>query len=95
MERSTGYARLGSERIAYEVVGSGPTDLVLTAGSFGAFDTGWEDPASELFLRRLASFVRLIRFDRRGSGGSDRIPLDRGVHQLKGIDGEWLLLTVA
>ncbi len=76
VERSTGYARLGSDRIAYEVVGSGATDLVLTAGSFGAFDTDWEDPASELFLRRLASFVRLIRFDRRGSGGSDRIPLD-------------------
>ena len=76
VERSTGYARLGSDRIAYEVVGSGPVDLVLTAGSFGAFDTDWEDPAAELFLRRLASFVRLIRFDRRGSGGSDRIPLD-------------------
>lgn len=76
VERVTGYATLGSDRIAYEVVGSGPTDLVLTSGSFGAFDTDWEDPASELYLRRLASFVRLIRFDRRGSGGSDRIPLD-------------------
>src|SRR5437016_1829631 len=38
MERTTGYARLGSQRIAYEVAGSGPTDLVVTAGSFGAFD---------------------------------------------------------
>jgi hypothetical protein len=37
--RGTGYARLGSDRIAHEVVGSGLTDLVLTAGSFGAFDT--------------------------------------------------------
>jgi pimeloyl-ACP methyl ester carboxylesterase len=76
VERTTGYARLGSDRIAYEVVGAGPIDLVLTSGSFGAFDTDWEDPVAELFLRRLASFVRLIRFDRRGSGGSDPLPLD-------------------
>ena len=76
MERSTGFARLGSDRIAYEVVGSGPTDLVWSAGSYGAFDIDWEDPRAELFLRRLASFVRLIRFDRRGTGGSDPLPLD-------------------
>ncbi|MEX2275307.1 MAG: alpha/beta fold hydrolase [Actinomycetota bacterium] len=76
MERSTGYARLGSQRIAYEVFGSGSIDLVMTAGSFSAFDSDWEDPMAELFLRRLASFVRLIRFDRRGTGASDPLPLD-------------------
>ncbi len=76
MERVTGYARLDSHRIAYEVVGDGPNDLVLTSGSFGAFDTDWEDPAAESFFRRLASFVRLIRFDRRGTGASDPIGID-------------------
>src|SRR2546421_7319375 len=76
MERRTGYARLDSQRIAYEVVGSGPIDLVVTAGSFGAFDIDWEDPAAELFFRRLASFCRLIRFDRRGTGASDPLALD-------------------
>lgn len=76
MERAIGYARLGPQRIAYEVVGSGPIDLVLTAGSFGAFDTDWEDPMAELFFRRLASFARVIRFDRRGTGASDPLPLD-------------------
>jgi class 3 adenylate cyclase len=76
MERTTGYARLGSQRIAYEVFGSGPIDLVLTAGSFGAFDIDWEDPVAELFFRRLASFARLIRFDRRGTGASDPLTLD-------------------
>jgi class 3 adenylate cyclase len=76
VERNTGYARLGTDRIAYEVVGTGSVDLVLSAGSFGSFDTDWEDPLAELFLRRLASFVRLIRFDRRGTGGSDPLPLD-------------------
>jgi class 3 adenylate cyclase len=76
MERVIDYARLGSQRIAYEVVGSGPVDLVLTTGSFSAFDTDWEDPVAELFFRRLASFARLIRFDRRGTGASDPLPLD-------------------
>src|SRR5256714_10385708 len=76
MERAVGYARLGSQRIAYEVFGAGPVDLVVTAGSFSAFDTDWEDPIAELFFRRLASFSRVIRFDRRGAGASDPLPLD-------------------
>ncbi|MEX0754882.1 MAG: adenylate/guanylate cyclase domain-containing protein [Actinomycetota bacterium] len=76
MERDTGYARLGSDRIAYEVFGSGSVDLVVTAGSFSAFDSDWDDPMAEMFLRRLASFVRVIRFDRRGTGASDPLPLD-------------------
>ena len=76
MERHTGYARLGSQRVAYEVAGDGPIDLVHTPGSWGAFDTDWEDPVAELFLRRLASFTRLIRFDRRGTGASDPLTLD-------------------
>ncbi|HEY6629290.1 MAG TPA: adenylate/guanylate cyclase domain-containing protein [Acidimicrobiia bacterium] len=79
MERTTGYARLGSDRIAYEVFGESPDssiDLVITAGSFGAFDSDWEDPQAELFFRRLASFARVIRFDRRGTGASDPLPLD-------------------
>jgi class 3 adenylate cyclase len=76
MERAVGYARLGSQRIAYEVFGAGPVDLVVTAGSFSAFDTDWEDPMAELFFRRLGSFARVIRFDRRGAGASDPLPLD-------------------
>src|SRR2546425_553490 len=76
MERAVGYARLGSQRIAYEVFGAGPVDLVLTAGSFSALDTDWEEPMAQLFFRRLASFARVIRFDRRGSGASDPLPLD-------------------
>jgi len=76
VERSVGYARLGSQRIAYEAFGAGPVDLVVTAGSFSAFDTDWDDPMAELFFRRLASFARVIRFDRRGAGASDPLPLD-------------------
>jgi pimeloyl-ACP methyl ester carboxylesterase len=76
MDRTVGYSRLGSQRIAYEVFGEGPLDLVVTTGSFSEFDTDWEDPMASLFYRRLGSFARVIRFDRRGSGASDPLPLD-------------------
>jgi class 3 adenylate cyclase len=72
----TSYAWLGRDRIAYQVLGEGPGDLVFTPGSFGNIDMVWEDPAAALFLRRLASFSRLIRFDRRGTSASDPLPLD-------------------
>jgi class 3 adenylate cyclase len=71
----TKYARLGEDRIAYQVVGDGPPDLVLTLNSFGHVDIAWEDPGFALFLRTLASFSRLILFDRRGTGASDPLPL--------------------
>jgi class 3 adenylate cyclase len=76
VQPETNYARLGADRIAYQVFGDGPPDLVLTLGSFGHLDTAWEDPGSALFLRTLASFSRLIFFDRRGMGGSDPLPPD-------------------
>ena len=52
--------------------GSGPVDLVLSAGSFNHIEVQWEDPAVAVFLRRMAGFSRLIRFDMLGVGGSDR-----------------------
>jgi class 3 adenylate cyclase len=73
VQPETTYARLGEDRVAYQVLGEGP-DLVLTLGAFGHVDLQWEDPATALFLRRLASFSRLILFDRRGTGASDPLP---------------------
>jgi pimeloyl-ACP methyl ester carboxylesterase len=73
VQPETTYARLGEDRIAYQVLGEGP-DLVLTMGAFGHVDLQWEDPGTALFLRRLASFSRLILFDRRGTGASDPFP---------------------
>ena len=70
----TRYARLQGDRIAYQVLGEGPPDLVLAPGSFGHLDIGWEDPGITLFCRTLASFCRLIIFDRRGTGISDPLP---------------------
>jgi len=73
VQPETRYARLGEDRLAYQVLGEGP-DLVLTMGAFGHVDLMWEDPGVALFLRRLASFSRLIYFDRRGTGASDPLP---------------------
>jgi class 3 adenylate cyclase len=70
------YARLEADRIAYQVLGEGPPDLVLTPGSFGHLDIAWEDPGIARFCRTLASFCRLIVFDRRGTGASDPLPPD-------------------
>jgi class 3 adenylate cyclase len=74
VQPETKYARLGRDRVAYQVLGEGPPDLVLTMGAFGHVDLHWEDPGIALFLRRLASFSRLISFDRRGTGASDPLP---------------------
>ena len=67
------YARSGDVDIAYQVVGEGPVDLVLVLGWVSHLAYVWELPAMAAFLKRLASFSRLILFDKRGSGMSDRV----------------------
>ena len=69
----TKYARSGDVSIAYQVVGSGPLDLLIVPGFVSHLEQAWEDPAYSRFLQRLASFSRLIQFDKRGTGLSDRI----------------------
>jgi DNA-binding SARP family transcriptional activator/pimeloyl-ACP methyl ester carboxylesterase len=66
------YARSGDVNIAYQVVGEGPLDLVLVSGFVSHLHLDWEEPRAARFLERLASFSRLIRFDKRGTGLSDR-----------------------
>jgi class 3 adenylate cyclase len=66
------YAKSGDVNIAYQVTGEGPFDLVLVQGFFSHLELGWEHPASAHENERLASFARLIRFDKRGTGLSDR-----------------------
>jgi class 3 adenylate cyclase len=70
----TGYARNGDLRIAYQVVGDGPFDLVVTPGYVSHLDLWWMFPETTAFLRRLASFSRLILYDKRGTGLSDPAP---------------------
>jgi class 3 adenylate cyclase len=66
------YAKSGDVNIAYQVTGDGPFDLVLVQGFFSHLELGWEHPAAAHLYERLASFARLIRFDKRGTGLSDR-----------------------
>ncbi len=70
---ATRYAKSGDVNIAYQVVGEGPLDLVLVPGFASHVEHAWEDPSLARFLRRLASFSRLILFDKRGTGLSDRV----------------------
>ena len=70
----TEYARSGELHIAYQVVGAGPFDLVYVPGWVSHLDLAWEEPTLARFLSRLASFSRLILFDKRGTGLSDRVP---------------------
>jgi DNA-binding SARP family transcriptional activator/pimeloyl-ACP methyl ester carboxylesterase len=67
------YARSGDIRIAFQVVGDGPVDLVLVHGWVCTFQPGWEYPKLAAFYRRLASMGRLVLFDKRGTGLSDRV----------------------
>ena len=62
----------GGVSIAYQVVGESPLDLVMAPRWVSNRDVFWEEPAFEHFLRRLASFSRLILFGKRGTGLSDR-----------------------
>jgi pimeloyl-ACP methyl ester carboxylesterase/class 3 adenylate cyclase/DNA-binding CsgD family transcriptional regulator len=72
MAPRTRYARNGDVSIAYQVVGDGPIDLVHAPGSFSHLEYHWEDPHFARYLQRLATFSRLILFDKRGTGLSDR-----------------------
>jgi class 3 adenylate cyclase/pimeloyl-ACP methyl ester carboxylesterase len=72
MDAPVAYARSGEVNIAYQVTGGGPLDLVLVSGFVSHLDLDWASPVSTRFLERLGSFARLIRFDKRGTGLSDR-----------------------
>lgn len=74
MQPETRYADSGGVNIAYQVVGNGPLDLVFVMGWVSNLDYFWEEPSFARFLNRLASFSRLILFDKRGTGLSDRVP---------------------
>jgi len=69
----TRYARSGETSIAYQVIGDGPVDLVFVMGWVSNLDGFWREPRTARFLRSLASFSRLILFDKRGTGLSDRV----------------------
>ena len=73
----TKYAKSGDYHIAYQAIGTGPLDLVFMHGWISHIEHMWEEPRMARFLNRLASFSRLILLDKRGTGLSDPVPLDR------------------
>lgn len=78
------YTRSGEVNIAYQVVGSGPPDLLFCIGSYSNLDVLWESPNWARLFERLARFTRFILFDKRGTGLSDRP--DRPVTLLERTD---------
>ena len=73
----TKYAKSADYHIAYQAIGTGPLDLVFMHGWISHIEHMWEEPRVARFLDRLASFSRLILIDKRGTGMSDPVPLDR------------------
>jgi pimeloyl-ACP methyl ester carboxylesterase len=69
------YARSGSVNIAYQVIGSGPIDLVFVMGWVSHLEYYWNEPSFARFLTRLSGMARLILFDKRGTGLSDPVPV--------------------
>src|SRR6516165_7619491 len=91
----TRFAKLGNDRIAYQVVGDGPVDLLWVSGIGDALDARWEYGPYASFLRRLASFSRLIMMDRRGMGASDPVPLDALPNWEEFVDDALVVLDAA
>jgi pimeloyl-ACP methyl ester carboxylesterase len=73
MQPATKYAKSGDVHIAYRVFGDGPRDIVLIPGTLSHLELTWEIPSNEHLLKRLTAFSRVIVFDKRGQGLSDRV----------------------
>jgi pimeloyl-ACP methyl ester carboxylesterase len=81
MVPTTRYARSGDASIAYHVTGKGQLDLLFLPGWISQIEQLWDAPAMRRFLERLAVFNRLILFDRRGTGLSDRQLSEQTIEQ--------------
>jgi class 3 adenylate cyclase len=85
----TRYVKSDDVYVAYQVVGDGPFDLLFVPGFVSNVEAAWRDPDQSAFFRRLASFCRLILFDKRGTGMSDRgthdFTLEQRMHDVQAI----------
>src|SRR3954465_8157212 len=73
MQPDTRYARSSDLHIAYQVFGAGSVDLVIVPGFISNVEESWENPSAARWLHRLGQFARVIAFDKRGTGLSDRV----------------------
>jgi pimeloyl-ACP methyl ester carboxylesterase len=93
---ATKYTENGDVHLAYQVIGDGPTDLIMVPGFISHIECYWKEPSLALSLTWIASFSRLIIFDKRGTGLSDRVsdmPTIPETVELKGVPGKWKLYT--
>ena len=81
MQPETRYAKSGEVHVAYQVFGEGSVDLVFVPGFISNVEHYWDDPSHARWLRRLARFARVISFDKRGTGLSDRVSPMPGMDQ--------------
>ena len=93
----TRYVRSDGVHIAYQALGDGPLDVVLVPGFVSNVDANWASPARSNFFRRLSSFCRLILFDERRTGMSDRtsqiFSLEQRMHDLQAVMDDVQQLT--
>src|SRR4029079_15149351 len=86
---TTRYVRSDDVHVAYQVIGDGPLDLLWVPGYVSHIEATWQSPQHAAFIRRLASFCRLILFDKRGTGMSDRgsqiFTLEQRMHDVQAI----------
>jgi pimeloyl-ACP methyl ester carboxylesterase len=86
---TTRYAKSDNVHIAYQVIGTGPIDVLFVPGFVSHIEAVWQNPVASAFLRRLASFSRLILFDKRGTGMSDRdsqvFTLEQRMHDVQAV----------
>ncbi len=89
MPPETRYVKSDDVHIAYQVLGEGPIDVLFVPGFVSNVEATWQSPNSSTFFQRLASFCRLILFDKRGTGMSDRgsqiFTLEQRMHDVRAV----------
>src|SRR5436309_3024726 len=89
MQPVTQYARSGDVHIAYQAFGEGPINVVVVPGFVSNVENYWDEPSFARFLTRLASYARVVTFDKRGTGMSDRVAelpgLDQRMDDLRAV----------
>jgi class 3 adenylate cyclase len=91
----TRYAPSPDGAVAFQVLGEGPTDLLFIQNWASNIEVMWEEPALANYFERLASFSRVIVFDKRGTGISDPVPLDRLPTLERWMDDALMVLDAA
>jgi pimeloyl-ACP methyl ester carboxylesterase len=89
MQPVTQYAKSGDVHVAYQVFGNGPINLIMVPGFVSNIENYWDQPDLARFLNQLGSYARVVTFDKRGTGMSDRVAelpgLDQRMDDLRAV----------